>query len=174
MVVTMSVFLSGCLDATNLGSAQRPSTKTATDRAIGKCVVAVGGGALIGALVGDSKKAALIGAGLGAAACGVMIEVASREDKARLAAAEQAALRADAAATQSFTTTSGKRATVRTSVRPAAKPVPTPDAASATTKPNYTACRYTAQTISVEGNSTTAPRQLWCRVDTGDWQAVSG
>lgn len=199
MAISFTAILSGCADTT--GGTNRPGAtqQTATERAIGKCVVAVGGGALLGALIGDSKKDALIGAGIGATACAVMLQVASREDKARLAAAEQAALRANRAATQSFTTTGGKQATVRTSVkatsvpnslrasskpasvRTSAKPAAKPEAApvqakpsvQAAAEPNYTACRYTSQTISIEGQSSATPQQLWCRVDTGDWQAVS-
>lgn len=191
--ISVIAILSGCADTTGGTSRPGATQQTATERAIGKCVVAIGGGALLGALIGDSKKDALIGAGVGATACAVMLQVASREDKARLAAAEQAALRANRAATQSFTTTGGKQATVRTNVqttsvpnslrassRPApiqssAKPAAKPDAApvQASAEPNYTTCRYTSQTISIEGQSSATPQQLWCRVDTGDWQAVS-
>jgi surface antigen len=188
----LASMLSACAGAA-VSPTGAPTVQTATDRAIGQCVATVAGGAIIGALIGkDRKSGALIGAGIGAGACAVLLQVASREDKARIAAAEQEALRANASRTVSFQTTSGKQATVSTrvaSVKPpkrsapvvaaapstptaVARPAPVVTAAAA--EPSYTACRYATQTITVDGQSSDESKQLWCRVDTGDWQAVAG
>ena len=175
--------LAGCADTANMGGASRPVQQTAVQKAISKCVLTVGGGALLGALIGDSKQGAVAGALLGAGACAVFMEVASREDQARLAAAEQAALKANRAPTRSFKTKAGKKATVRTKVKAAPLPKQVAQKKSSANSaaasksgaaPTYTACRYAQQTISVEGQASSAPQQLWCRASTGDWQPVKG
>lgn len=180
ILVSLVAALSGCGDTTTLGNSGRPVQQTAVQKAISKCVLTVGGGALLGALIGDSKKSAVGGALIGAGACAVFLEVASREDQARLAAAELAALKASRSNSRSFKTKSGKKATVRTKVKSAPVPQKTAQAGKITASvasktssaPSYTACRYAQQTISVEGKTSSAPQQLWCRVSTGDWQAV--
>lgn len=167
--------LSGCLAPVGAPGTPRPVAQTAVQKAIGKCVLTVGGGAILGALIGGGRDGAVAGAVVGGAACAVFLQVASKEDQARLAAAEKAALKANRSTTRSFETSSGKKAVVKTKVQAAPTPKAPAKTASVVTKaPKFTACRYATQTITVDGQSSAAPKQLWCRVDTGDWQAVSG
>ena len=175
--------LSGCVDAAGPTSnsypaAYRTAPQTAVQRAIGECVASVVAMGIIGAILGGSgdsrRNGAIAGAAVGAIACAVLLDVASRQDRARLAAAEQEALRANQARTTHFTTTSGKAATVRTRVAPAPLPKPAASTSTPTTKPKFTACRYSDQTVSVDGQSSSTPRQLWCRISTGDWQPMQG
>ncbi len=66
--------------------------KTNVDRALGKCIGSVIGGALLGALIGgaagDTKKGALIGTAVGAGVCVILIKVASNQDKRALREAQ--------------------------------------------------------------------------------------
>jgi hypothetical protein len=150
------------------------------DRAIGECVASVAVGATLGAIVGGiaggrnaAGRGALIGGAIGVGRCAILMEVAAAEDRARIREAEMAAVRSNASQTRAITTRSGKRATVRTQVAPAAVPTPRPGGSGATVpKPTYTNCRYAEQTVTVAGQSASAGRQLWCRADTGDWQAI--
>jgi hypothetical protein len=178
-----SVALQGCVTT----SGQYAATETATERAIGQCaaslIISAGVGAIIGAAIGGSDTAgqgALIGAAVGAGACAVLLQVAAEEDKQQLRAAERAAVLANASRSTTIRTKSGKAARVSTKVTPA--PVPraapaqqtaaaTPDAAPPP-PPNFTTCRYAEQTISVDGSSAEGGKQLWCRLDTGDWQPI--
>lgn len=169
--------LSGC--ATSGGGSQ-VARSTAMDRAIGGCVASVAVGVTLGALVGGvaggrnaAGRGALIGGAIGVGRCAILMEVAAAEDRARIREAELAAIRSNASQTRAITTRSGKRATVRTQVAPASVPTPRPAPGGATApKPTYTNCRYAEQTVTVAGQSASAGRQLWCRADTGDWQAI--
>ena len=176
-VFAMTGILAGCVQPVGNTTHPRPAAQqTAMQKAIGRCVFSVGAGAVLGALI-DDGDGALKGAALGLGACGILIQVAAAEDRARIAAAEREALQANAARTTSFATTDGKKATVRTEVQAAPVPRPAvtptrPTKVAEVEEPTFTACRYATQTISVEGEATTAPRQLWCRVPAGDWQPV--
>ncbi|WP_376870218.1 hypothetical protein [Albirhodobacter sp. R86504] len=146
-------------------------------KAIGGCIVSVAGGMLIGKLI-DNKRGAVAGGLIGGAGCLALIEVANKKDRARIAEEEAQAVRANATRTRTIKTQSGKTAKVKTVVRAAPKPKATPatpsfEPAARATAANVTACRTVQQTISVGGNSSQAPAQVWCRVEGGDWQPWS-
>ena len=108
IVAAMTVGLGACATA--------DGTQTAVQRAMGQCVVSVGGGALLGAVIGnnigdgDAKRGAVIGAVAGAGVCGFLLYRASEEDKARIRQLEIAALNADAVgrSEESFVASNGK------------------------------------------------------------------
>lgn len=159
--------VSGCVTPTQ--------ENTATQRAVNQCYATVLGGAILGAAItgnSDRTRGALIGAGLGSAACAILLEVAGKEDRARLAAAERAAVEANRSSTQSFQTETGKRAHVSTRVASAPAPVAKSVASAPAEAPNFTACRVVSQSVTVENSSAELPPQTWCRVSTGDWQPV--
>lgn len=66
--------------------------KTHVDRAIGKCVAAAVGAAILGGLVGaaagSTKKGLLIGAAAGVGICAILMKVANDKDKAALRQAQ--------------------------------------------------------------------------------------
>lgn len=163
--------LSGCVTTSG-------QPMTASQRAVGQCAFTVVGGALLGAALSsksDRTTGALIGAAVGSAACSVLMEVAAKEDKARLAAEERAAIEANRSSTKTFKTQTGKQAKVRTKVTKASVP-PAKKTVASTAKaeaPKFTACRKVSQNVEVGGSSAAMPEQLWCRVSTGDWQPVN-
>jgi hypothetical protein len=164
-----TVFLSGCATTSGAGGMQ-----TATDRAIRNCMFSVAGGAILGAVIGNNTgsgsagRGAAAGALAGAGACAVFLAVANERDRARMRELEFAALNANQNSRGSFTNTRGEQVNVSTMVEEA------PVRASAQ-GPDYTACRYSSQTIEVSGAGSAAPgQQLWCRLDTGDWEPVNG
>lgn len=179
-VVVMATILSGC---TTTGGGAGFATQTAMDRAIGQCVAGViisaGIGALAGAAIDGNRGAgrgAIIGGVAGVGACAVLMQVAAAEDRARVREAERNAVAANSSRTTSFSNKSGKTVAVRTNVSnapvPQAKPSGSPTAV-AKAEPKFTACRYSEQTVSVDGQSASGGKQLWCRLDTGDWKAIS-
>ncbi|WHA43994.1 hypothetical protein [Agrobacterium larrymoorei] len=157
------------------------------DRAIGQCVASVvisaGIGALAGAAIGGGRSAgrgALVGGAVGVGACAVLMQIAAAEDRARIRQEEENAVAANASRTSSFSSKNGKHVAVTTKVTNA--PVPTPRATGTTSstekkeaaaKPQFTACRYAEQTVNVEGQAADGGRQLWCRLDTGDWKPIA-
>ncbi len=182
----MTTSLSGCT-TTGAGFA----SQTAMDRAIGQCVASVvisaGIGALAGAAIDGSSGAgrgALIGGAAGIGACAVLMQVAAAEDRARVRDAERAAVAANSSQTTRFSNDSGRNVAVTTNISNAPIPTPRKAASSSTTakvvpakaadaKPQFTACRYSQQTVSVDGQSASGGRQLWCRLDTGDWKPIA-
>jgi hypothetical protein len=183
LVLAASMTLSACVKNTGqMAPAAPPKSEvrvspqsTAMQKAIGECIVTIGAGALIGALL-DKKRGAVAGAAIGGVGCVALIQVADKKDRARIAEEEARAVRANASRTQTIKTQSGKTATVKTVVRAAPKPKPTAAVsptfapAAQATAANVTACRTVQQTISVGGASTKGPAQIWCRVEGGDWQ----
>lgn len=180
--VVASIALQGC--ATTSG-APGVAGSTATEQAIGQCaaslIISAGVGALIGAAIGGSNSAgtgALVGAAVGAGACAVLLQVADEEDKRQIREAERAAVLANASRSKTIRTKSGKTAEVTTKVT--AAPIPrappadggTTTVASSEPPAAFTNCRYSEQTISVDGQSAGSGKQLWCRLDTGDWQPI--
>lgn len=165
----MLLALQGCTTASgSSGGMQR----TAMDRAIGECAASVAAGAVLGAVIGGitggnrgAGRGALIGGAVGVGRCAVLMQMAAAEDRQRLRAAERAAIAANASQTTSIRTKSGKNASIRTQVTPASAP-----ASKALT---YTTCRYAEQSVTLDGQTASGGRQLWCRADTGDWTAIA-
>jgi hypothetical protein len=146
------------------------------DRAIRNCLFAVGAGALIGGVIGNNTgsgsagRGAAAGAIVGAGACAVFVAVANEQDRARMRELELAAIRSNSSQSQQFVSANRQQVTQTVRVTDAA----VPDYSQGDSAPAYTACRYSEQTISVQNhaNSASVEPQLWCRLDTGDWEPV--
>lgn len=184
--VTAALFLSGCAASGSGPGAAGPQfqpakaksykieTKTATERAVGKCVGVMTFSALAGAVIGqaagrDARSGAVVGAVIGSGACAAFLELAAEEDQRRLRLMQQEAVAKSASQTQSFQTSKGVKATVRTSVEDAPEVAQVAVVGQGKSSQRVTACRYAAQEVSVGAESVSAPRQLWCRLETGDW-----
>lgn len=152
--------------------------KTATQRAVGKCVASVAFGAIAGAIIGqaagkNARGGAAAGALLGAGACTVFLELAAEEDQERLRQMERDAVAGSSGETATFRTQTGATATVQTRVQDAPEVAEQASVRSGSDKQAVTACRYASQDVSVGGQSTSTPRQLWCRLETGDWAPLT-
>lgn len=150
------------------------------DRAISQCAAGVVVGVALGALIGGAAggknaaaRGALVGGAVGVGRCAILVQVAAAEDRARIRQAELAAVQSNASQTRTIKTKAGKTASVRTQIAQAPIPAPRPSSNSAAkSEPKYTNCRFAEQTVIVEGQSASAGKQLWCRAETGDWQAI--
>lgn len=184
----IALLVSGCTTTSSNTSSGATVTRTATvspvrqtemQKAVGRCIATVGVGAVLGGVLGslsgrNTAAGAMAGAAVGAGACAVLVQVAAAEDQARIRELEREAIRANATQKRQITTKSGQVATVRTTVQPAPAPAvraPAPAAAPKAT-PQFTACRYSTQSVEVAGHAASASKQLWCRVDSGEWQPV--
>lgn len=168
--LAVSTAVSGC--ATTSGSY---GGGTAMDRAIRNCMMSIGAGAILGAVIGNNTgsgsagRGAAIGAVAGAGACAVFIAVANEQDRARLRELELAALNSGSTQYQTFNSTQGRQVAVTTQIQEA------PVRARQDAAQQYTACRYSSQTVDVAGSGqASAGNQLWCRLETGDWEPVAG
>lgn len=151
---------------------------TAMDRAWGQCGVAVVGGAVLGAIIGNNtgsgnaRQGAGTGGLLGVGICGVLLAMASEEDKRRIREAEYAALETGQDREDSYVGKDGKRRTilVRTEDAPPREwSIPadaTQTAAAPDQKPGTVTdvCRYRQTTLTVEDTgSGSLDRELVCR-----------
>jgi hypothetical protein len=180
-----------CLIAASSGCAGQPASsvsdqsiagagqpeETAVHRAIGQCIVSVGigaiGGAILAAALGhNAGGGAAIGTAAAVGACAVLMQVAAQEDQMRIAQLGQQAVASNTSGSQSFTTTKGQTAVVTTVVTPASPPQKAPGQMAAATA-KFTDCRYASQAVQVGGQSASVDKQLWCRLQTGDWKEVS-
>lgn len=107
------------------GTAGTLKGKTHVDRAIGKCVLSVVGGAILGGLIGaaagSTKKGALIGGAAGVGLCAILMKVASDKDKAYVRQAQLDAANLGQYQTRSWRGSEGDL--IQTAVSPSA-PVP--------------------------------------------------
>lgn len=174
--VTASLILSGC--ATTGGSGVG-APQTAMQRTYGRCLIAIGAGAILGAIIGNNtgsgngRRGAGTGALAGAGICAVMMAMASAEDKRRIAEAEYAALETGQERLDTYMGSDGKERSilVRTQAAPDRSWTFTPAAtdaaqpASALVADTMTdICRYRQTTLSVEGTGTGAlDQELVCR-----------
>ncbi|RKR00440.1 hypothetical protein C7435_1648 [Maricaulis maris] len=166
-LLACALALQGCATTSGGGG-------TAMDRAIRNCMLAVGAGALLGAVVGNNTgsgragRGATTGALIGAGACTLLVAVANEQDRARMRELELAAIQSNSAQRGNFVGPRGEGISYSVAPSPAPVPAPTAEAAS------YTACRYSQQTLSVQGRpAASIDPQLWCRLETGDWEAVT-
>lgn len=185
LVVTLTF---GDLGAGIAHAAKVKYEKTEVEKARGKCVAAVLGGALLGALAGRaiSKKGTLAGAGLGAvaggAACAVIMANAKKADQ--IIAAQIASARyQDAAYTTTFaaddgstTTFEGRAAASQTIDAAYLRPVKymTLDGVN-TASPELAAggqdCREVSSSLTGAGSGRAdLPKQYVCRTPNGDYQ----
>lgn len=186
LAVSLAVSFSGCLSTSGpvlvSNASVRPAETTATQRAIGQCVVTIGGGAIAGGILdkmlgGSGKSGAILGAAMGAETCVVLLMVAAEEDQERVRDLEYAAIESNRTTTEVITTTKGESLTIHTKVSTA--PVPDIPDVSAKTKlasgkpktdtedpvkgARFSECRYAAQTLSSPaGKSVSTGNQLWC------------
>lgn len=185
--VGASLILSGC--ATTGGQ------KTAVDRALSKCVLSVGGGALLGGIIGNNvgdgnaAKGAVIGGLAGAGVCGFILNRASKEDKERIRQLELAALESQTTGktVETFMATNGVDsvtvATTTSDVESSELPekvasrMVNNDVQAASDadagEARYTNCRYVQTDISVSTNTVSGAKELTCRTETGDWESFS-
>src|SRR5689334_21701470 len=90
-VVLLCVALVGCATTESDGA-----PRSELDKAIGRCVISVGAGAILGAIVGNNAgrgnagRGAVIGAAAGGVLCAVMLKVA--RDKDEILARQKAAV----------------------------------------------------------------------------------
>lgn len=185
----VAVTLAGC--ATTQGGPRQ----SALDRSISQCMATVAIGALLGGLVShdNRRKGALIGGGLGAVACGVLIAINNERDKQQIRDAQLVALNAGTPQTQQFVGNDGQTRVVQTSVQEVATPparvmaaVPTPPMSGGNPNPGSTMagatspdtfvgpCRNAQTTITVQGQSAQLSPDLYCRTAGGDWKLYGG
>ena len=166
-------------DAGTHAKALKVSQKTATQQAVGKCIASVTFGVIVGGILGQATSrnpagGAAAGGLIGAGACAVFLQLAAEEDQARMRALEQEAVAANTSQTRSFTTKTGYVAQVQTVVveAPGKPVVKVAEAKTPAADPEFTTCRYASTKVTIGTQSNEAGRQLWCRVDTGDWQPI--
>jgi len=176
--MTRLIMASGCvialaaapIEAAFAQTATPPPPRSEIDKAIGRCVLAVGAGAIVGALFGGasrSRNGVAYGAGAGAMAggiaCAVMLKI--QHDKQAILEHQQAAIAADQDQQVSFQGQDGL-VSVSTQVRPVPQQQPTGTGADTPSR----VCRYAHTTVDVSGTGqTTLPDQLYCRDEQGDW-----
>jgi predicted small secreted protein len=188
--VVAATALAAC--ATMQGSGVQQS---ALERSINQCLATIAIGAVLGAVINRNNrgKGALIGAGAGTVACGVLVAINNERDKERVRQAQLAALNAGTQQTQQFVGQDGNTRIVQTSV----KEVPTPQPAvytaptsrtpavssdySASAKPAAESpdrfvgpCRSAQTTITSQGQSAELPADVFCRTAAGDWKPYRG
>lgn len=189
----MAVFMAA-LALTGCATAEGGMPRSALDRSINECVAAVALGAILGAVADKNRgQGALIGAGIGGVACGVLIAINNERDKQRVREAQLAALNAGSSQRSDFVGDDGRTRTVQTTVRDA----PTPTAIAANRPPTMLAslgdagdammmapmtspdafvgpCRTAQSQIAVQGQSADIPSELFCRTAAGDWKPYNG
>jgi len=169
MLAVLAMANFGCATAGS-GSGER----TALDRSVQQCIASIALGTILGAVVGASHhkagQGAAIGAGVGGAACIVILAVNNANDKARIRKAQHDALEANADHTDQYVGSDGKERTIKTTVSdwPDRSLSPTTTQFSAATTPRL--CRRTQTEITVQGSGTASiPAEIVCRTDQGDW-----
>lgn len=165
-------------------AASKPKyAKTEADKAIGKCVAAVIGGALLGGLAAGKKNrgtGVLVGAAAGGAVCAVLMANAKRKDRI-LAAQRETAMRNENYAT-SFQDDDGNPMQYRGMVSSTAEidggqlvPVKyTPLGGGSAVSPQLGTggheCRFVDSAIGSAQGAAGIPSQAFCRTDSGDWE----
>lgn len=160
--------LAGC--ATTQGRPQQ----NALDRSINQCVGAVVIGALLGTAIASKNrgKGALIGAGVGTVACGVLIAINNAQDKQRVREAQVVALNSGGQRTEQFVGQDGQPRVVQTSVSEVSTPPARAIATTSTSSPDAFVgpCRNAQTAITVQGQTAQLPPELYCRTAGGDWK----
>jgi uncharacterized membrane protein YebE (DUF533 family) len=156
--------------------------KTEVSKAVGKCIGLVAGGALLGALLGgrgNRGRGALIGGGVGGAACAVLMAAAKRQDK--IIAAQRMAIQGNGEAAQyaRFEDEDGRevvlashveQAAVREKVRPVAYEQDGTRLVSPELGEGTKDCRYASSEMTGASGTAKLPNQLFCRTPDGSWQ----
>lgn len=162
--------------------------KSEVDKAVGKCVGTVLGGAFLGALIAGKKDratGALAGAAVGGGICALIVDDAKKKDRV-FEAQLRAASAQNGQHTSTFTDDAGVKTTVVASageaqMMPASLLVPvkytfadsTTSLSPAIAEPEAL-CRMSAASIQAASQEMTkAPDQLVCRTEAGDWAPYS-
>ena len=148
-------------------------TGSAVDRARGHCLLLMGGGALLGAVIGNNTGSGDAGAGAGIGlvagtlACGVAMALASEEDQRQIAEVELAALEAGQLRETTYIGRDGKSRTIQVSAADVADPA-APEAGART-------CRTRQTTATVQGVGTHSfDQQFFCRnPETLAWEPMN-
>jgi len=141
-----------------------------------RCAAMVGGGALLGAVIGNnvgdgnSESGALLGAAIGGGACAVWLAFENEQDKRRLAEAQLAAAQNGEAVSETWTGEDGRVRTVTVAPSTETQMVMAPSASATVTAAAASPqiCRPMNTTVSVEGQSQSI-EEVYCRNDAGDW-----
>lgn len=165
-------------------AASKPKyAKSEADKAIGKCLAVVIGGALLGALAGGKKSrgtGAVVGAAAGGAVCAVLMANAKRKDHI-LAAQRETAMRNESYAT-SFQDDNGQPMQYRGMVSSTAeidggqlipvkyKPLGGGSAVSPQLETGGHECRFVDSAIGSAQGAAGFPSQAFCRTPNGDWE----
>lgn len=130
-------------------NAPRFEGQTQVERTMGRCVVAVAGGALVGAFLGGRRNAgrgALIGAGAGIGICAYMMSVASARDKERLRELQLQAMNSGQTVQDQWQTSDGKMAAASITTSKVVQ-------VSATKSADVLNCRRATTHLSVNGQT---------------------
>lgn len=165
-------------------AASKPKyAKTEADKAIGKCVAAVIGGALIGAFAAGKKNrgtGALVGAAAGGAVCAVLMANAKQKD--RILAAQRETARRNALYSESFADDNGNPVLYRGQVSKTAEidgaqliPVKYSalgggSAISPQLGTGGRECRFVESAVGSAQGAAGIPAQAFCRTDAGDYE----
>ena len=140
------------ITTTSTAEAQR-RRQSPMDRAVAQCAGAVIGGAILGAIIGNNTgsgrggRGAVAGAALGAVACAIIMANNSRENRQRMAEAEEIALNEDESQYQEYRDEQGRRRTLKVDVEPTSDPSPPRNA-----EPRV--CRMRQTTLGLNGDET--------------------
>lgn len=147
--------------------------RTAQEK-IARCLAVAGGSGLLGSIIGnnvgdgDARQGALIGAGIGGAACAAWTAF-SGEDQRRLEDAQRRAAVEGRTVDESWTGTDGKpRRVVASPAGSVASNAPTAPSASAT----GAVCRQVNTTATANGASDEATT-TYCRDANGNWNPAT-
>ena len=168
--MTRPILIATSALALTLAGCATTGTGSAVDRARGQCMLLIGGGALLGAVIGNNVGDGDAGAGLGiglvagSLACAVSMALASEEDQRRIAEVEMAALEAGELRQTTYVGRDGKSRTIQV----AAMDISDPAGLGAGER----TCRTRQTTATVQGIGTHAyDQQVFCRnPDTLAWE----
>lgn len=163
---------------TGVAAAKPHYAKTEVQKAVGKCIATVMGGALLGALLGGRNRGrgAVIGAGVGAAACALIMAAAKRQD--RILAAQQAAARSGSDYVDTFADENGNPMRVVSrgeaiQAPPKLIPVAYEVGGQKLVSPELPGpdfqCRKQSAELTGSDGTTSVPGQIWCRTPEGDY-----
>lgn len=160
--------------------------KTEVEKSIGKCLVTVAGGGILGFLIGGKKdraKGAVLGAAAGGVACAVIMRNAKRKDNIIAAQRETAAHGASYRTV--FQDDDGTDVTYSGTIQDSnmmesGKLIPVKYTAadgstsySPTLKTGGAECRTVSSSLSYASENSGLPGQVFCRTPTGDWEPYS-
>lgn len=168
-----SLLIAASAVALTLAGCATTGTGSNVDRARGQCLLLMGGGALLGAVIGNNTGSGDAGAGAGiglvagTVACGVALALASEEDQRQIAAVEMEALEAGQLRQTTYIGRDGKSRTIQVNAADINDPA-APETGART-------CRTRQTTATVQGVGTHSfDQQVFCRnPDTLAWEPMN-